>query len=390
MESWIIITIVVVLLLLSLIIGLILFFVMRDPTETNQIRVIAPGKGNINNVPIMKPPTKNWSVFVDNNEEVSVTTPNIHFTDGFCTAHKSLDGRRWILFLSEADSFRQEASSPLFHLTSSWKKIMGSSPCTNLGKWPQLENNSPYSAGAWLMTSIRCPTNPNVLIGLLHQESRSCNTAVGQGGLPTVKSIGYTTSNDDGLTWTRPEQCLWVHNDTQGDGKFKGVGDFCCLFDHLKNEYKMFFHSNNKIGLATSKDPMAAPGTWKLWTRNGFIEPKNGSGSDLGHETLPGMPIGGNPSCYFCNELGLFLCIVCTWQNKLMISSSEDGITWTSKPFPLTPHPRASGGPWPYPIFCDEAGGSTYLTDKFWVYYSKTISGRRGMFGKRVTVKREN
>jgi hypothetical protein len=73
-----------------------------------------------------------------------------------------------------------------------------------------------------------------------------------------------------------------------------------------------------------------------------------------------------------------------------MISSSEDGITWTSKPFPITPHPRANGAPWPYPIFCDEEGGSTYLTDTFWVYYSKTIGGRRGMFGKKVTVKRED
>jgi hypothetical protein len=358
-----------------------------DSTPPKQL-IVAPGSGNVNKVPLMKPPAKNWTVSVDNSKEVFVKTPNPHFSDGFCSAIPTKDGSKWQLYLSEAHSFRQIADSPFFHLAKgSYLELMGSSPCTRLGKWPRSENNSPFSAGAWLMTVIRCPSDPNTLMGLLHQESRRCDINPGQGGLGVTKSIGWTSSSDEGITWERPQQLLWTSTDTQG-GTFKGVGDFCCLWDHMKNHYKLYFHSNNKCGLAISEDSMGKPGTWKIWTKSGWKNPNNGTGGDLGHDNLPNFPTGGNPSCYINTELGLFMSIICTWQNKLMISSSEDGITWQSKPFPQEPHPRRQGGPWPYPLFISEVGGSNYLTDSFMVYYSKTTGNERGMYGKMVKVVR--
>ncbi len=359
---------------------------VRQSGYSTQPPLFEPGKPFKPGTPFTNPATS-WQVSVDNSSEIKVATPNIHFTDGYISSIKSRDNSRWLLFLSEADSFKGESNSPLFEtVNGNWKLLMGSPPCRNLGPWPKLE--SYWNAGCWLMAVIRCPTDDNLLVGYTHMESRDCSTQQGQGGLPVTKSIGYTTSRDEGNTWTKPEQILWVSNEyTQGQA-FKGCGDCCAIFNTAVNEWWLYFHSNNKVGLARSSHSQGIPGTYELWTKSGWRKPNNGQGKDLGHETLPGFPVGGNPSVYPCSFLQGYIGIICTWQNAIMICFSADGIKWESKPFPLQPHPRRPGGPWPYPCLVDPTGGTTIVGDKFMVYYSKTIGGGRGMYGKKVTLSR--
>lgn len=114
------------------------------------------------------------------------------------------------------------------------------------------------------------------------------------------------------------------------------------------NKRWMCYFSDGKMSMATSSDPMARPGTWYKWYRNGghrvagkcSVRPSDfGFASRLGFNS-PGLGgqhdyisnfdsvAGANPSVHFNTYLGKWIMVYHSWTGAVFITASKDTIWW--------------------------------------------------------------
>lgn len=231
------------------------------------------------------------------------------------------------------------------------------------------------------------------LVGFFHSESHW------KGQSCAYKSIGVAYSDDNGKTWTPGDKILSGTDPkpetSANDGRSYGLGDGCVVWNKERESwicyYSGFCPDKNDfvITMAESKDAEGRAGTWKKWDGHDFtVEGCNAvtglGGVNTSIESLSSYH-GGNPSVMYDSYLGKWLMVYHSWQRAIVMSYSEDGITWTV-PTAIIDHAMEPGGSM-YPNLVGP-DGDTEGGQNIRLYYSTDmVNGIRTLSVRRISFK---
>lgn len=287
-----------------------------------------------------------------------------YWLDGKMTTLKQPDGT-FILFWSEATSYRQEASTPWLEdnvgtLTSS-DAVFGRS----INKQAGFNDGGSWFIGVHSLGGNR-------MVGFFHAESHWKG-----GNGEAYKSIGVTYSDDLGKTWEAGEKILSSDEAKPETPKFSGLGDGCVVWNDVRKSWICYYSGyclsvwDYVITMAESTDPEGKPGTWKKWDGSSFTgvgcDPETGVGSvNVSIDKLVHRR-GANPSVMFNSHIGKWVITYHCWENYIVMSTSDDGINW-EEPIPLITKTMEPGGVM-YPNMISSEG-DTSGGKSFRIYYA--------------------
>lgn len=234
-------------------------------------------------------------------------------------------GDKWQMFWAEAVDVMTEAGTP-------WPEDhVGSLRSTNavFGKGFSSIHNCNEN-GSWFI-GIHQHGAPGHYIGFFHGESHWSNDGV------AFKTIGVAYSDDYGKNWHDAAPIL-TDDDPKGETEgWTGLGDGCVIWDQANKRYLCYYQSDVGYGkaalcMAASYDPEGASGTWKKWdgkdfTLEGYNATTTLGGKNIEIPNLERSP-GANPSVMWNTYLNKWVMAYHTWNNSIVISTSEDAINW--------------------------------------------------------------
>lgn len=213
------------------------------------------------------------------------------------------------------------------------------------------------------------------LAGFFHAESHYDGIA------SQYKSIGVAYSSDGGKTWNKSAKIISGPDPKpatgEGNGKSYGLGDGCVVWNEARKQWICYYsgYCNDPadfvISMAASSDPEGRPGTWKKWDGKDFTAEGCNQETGLGglNTKIVNLHLfrGGNPSVSWNTVLERWVMTYHTWGRNIVISYSEDGISW-SVPETIIGHTLEEGGSM-YPNIISEDGDLT-CGSEFRIYYS--------------------
>ncbi len=248
-----------------------------------------------------------------------------YWPDGKLSVLPMSEGR-YMCFWGEKYSYRTVADTPYpeEHIASlkAGNRVFG-----------QGINDVPgFSDGGGWLIGVH-PLDDGRLAGFFHAESHWSGDSEGR----AYKSIGVAYSSDGGVTWTEGEKILNVNYPKPQAPAWSGLGDGCVVYNPQRKEYICYYSANDgtdyKICMAASGDAAGASGTWKKWDGTEFTgigyDAATGAGSaDVSIDAL--RPVAGaNPTVMWNNYLKKWVMVYASWTKALILSSSDDGITWS-------------------------------------------------------------
>lgn len=294
-----------------------------------------------------------------------------YFPDAHISTLKEKDGK-YSMIWSGAENFRTIGSSPL----PEDQKFL--QPTTSVLDFRDKTSDVYYNGGMWLMSVFR--QDEDKLLGFYHAEDHwpmqpNPNWAV-------WKSIGRTTSTDNGFTWNNQEQIITAETVKPLQTANGGAGDFGVVWDK-KNSRWICYYQEGFVYMAMSSDPEGKPGTWYKYYEGDFTEPGIGGKQSK----IPGLEDtpGANPSIHFNTYLNEYVMVWGGWDPAVIyISKSEDLIHW-DKPEVLANYPDKKL--W-YPTIIgesDQEAGMTarlYYTEMDNDFSNRKFKGRTIVFNK--------
>ncbi|CAL5219354.1 g1170 [Coccomyxa viridis] len=184
-----------------------------------------------------------------------------------------------------------------------------------------------HSGGTWLM-AVYPVDGRSTLVGFLHAEDHYRDME--NTGGAAWKSIAVSYSEDQGITWSKPNLIITSPcqrpEDKPGWG---GSSDFSVV--KRGSEFFCFFIGTDIGGMcgvriARSGDPWGQPGSWFKWWEGSFSQP--GLGGREGEVKELGV-WGGNPSVTWNAYLERWLMVWHGWSPpNVYLSSSRDLLHW--------------------------------------------------------------
>ena len=173
------------------------------------------------------------------------------------------------------------------------------------------------------------------------------------------------------------------------------LGDGCVVWNEDRESwicyYSGFCTAENDfvITMAESTDPEGKAGTWKKWDGTDFTVEGCNQETGLGgpNTSISGLSAyhGGNPSVMYNTYLEKWIMVYHSWQSYIVLSYSEDGITWSS-PVTLISKTMEPGGSM-YPNLIGSEG-DTEGGRSIRIYYSTDmVNGIRTLSMRRIYFK---
>lgn len=242
----------------------------------------------------------------------------------FCVVKKDSDFQ---MFWGEADSFRTTAKSTLVedHINQVTDENLVFGIDSSEPKIPNINENGSWFIGVFPLD------DKGRYVGFFHGESHW--SLYGK----AHKSIGVAYSDDYGKTWHDSAPII-VDEPKPATEQWSGLGDGCVVRDEKNGRWVCYFQAKswwtNSICMAVSYDPEGKSGTWKKWDGSDFTidayDEKTGRGGNNVHlKNLDKKP-GANPSVMWNTYLNKWVMAYGTWEHRICISQSEDGIHWSS------------------------------------------------------------
>lgn len=215
------------------------------------------------------------------------------------------------------------------------------------------------------------------------------------------KSIGVSYSTDNGKTWDKGTKIISGPEPKpavgEGGGKSYGLGDGCVVWNEAKKMWICYYsgYCENPgdfvITMAASTDPEGKPGTWKKWDGSAFTLEACNQNTGLGAKDVKIANLdtyhGGNPSVMYNTELKVWVMAFHSWQRRIVIATSQDGISW-EKPIILIGIEDEKGGAM-YPNFISLDGDLT-SGKSFRLYYSANmVTSARDIYYRKIKLKNE-
>lgn len=331
-------------------------------------------------------PLQDYSVIV-HNDVSQVVLPKWHeevFPDGVCPVTPSFaQPGRFILIHPEQLNFRTVNQSPYYENIpqSDWREITSLGTRSNPLKWPTIPSEP---MAAWLFSLSRHPTQVGRHIGLLHLEKHEHSVAH-----PCFKALAIAYTDDEGITFTAPQLIVsYPLFDRKYEWNWSGTGDCSSLVWHEAGQRWLLYcytaQNGGGITVASSSDPSAKAGTWRLLKNGQFSVDAL---SNQPYDTILSDMSCGNPWVGYSVPLGSFLMMGSPWgkSNVLCFSTSQDGVNWTrpkrvyfDSPLGVTPL---------YPSLVGD-GGSAWINEKARLYYADSRpDGRRKMKVRTIEIK---
>lgn len=241
-------------------------------------------------------------------------------------------GDKFNMFWGEADSFKTTANTPYvedhINLLKNGNKVYGK----NIGTVQNGQKIKDFNEnGSWFI-GVFPLDDTGKYVGFFHGESHWDNS-----GAPAHKSIGVVYSDDYGSTWHDPAPII-VDCPKPSTPDWTGLGDGVVIWDHINNRWVCYYQGRRQLGsnclsMAVSYDKRGASGTWKKWDGNDFTidaYASGNSGRNVAINNLKDKP-GANPSVMWNTYLNKWIMVYATWEKRICISQSVDGVYW-SKP----------------------------------------------------------
>lgn len=162
--------------------------------------------------------------------------------------------------------------------------------------------------------------------------------------LTAYKSIGIAYSSDGGKTWDKGTKILSGPSpkpvSAEAGGRSYGLGDGCVVWNEKYGKWICYYcgaqdgNTDYLLCMAASEDPSAAPGTWKKWNGKDFTLEGCDSSTGLGGRDVAVAGLsrikGGNPSVSWNTYLNKWIMVYHSWAREVVLSTSEDGLVWTT------------------------------------------------------------
>jgi hypothetical protein len=328
-----------------------------------------------------------FTVTISGTPQVIIGLPSDSVPDGitFVAPAPFLGSNEWLFVLAEQDNLVATSTKARDYSSlspSNWFKPKGLGGSDNPLPW----DTKHHFGSAWIFAILPALVSPQFLIGFLHLE----NHIYGQAP-PTWKSLGVSYSHDKGQTWSTPQQIVTSPPYTDAfANQWSGSGDPCFLYDYKLREWRAYFFSAQVpqgFGIARSRDPTAAPGSWQVYMGNGKFA------DALTSTTFHAGPlVGGNPQVIWSKSLKCWLMSVTEWGHAGTVSFavSVDGYEWTNiKRITLASDLAQSGFP-TYPSLVSSEGGSLWMEEQATLYYANFTgfgsTGKRLMMSRKLTI----
>lgn len=251
-----------------------------------------------------------------------------YFPDGKICVVKNSD-TDYQIFWGEREDFLTTGNTPWpeDHI----KQIINSNVVYGGGKKDPVKGFS--DNGAWFI-GIHPLDNSGNYVGFYHAES----WWTGDSQQRAYKSIGVTYSNDYGKTWSNSAPIIVDTNKKPEEPAWSGLGDGCVIKDRFTGRWLCYYQAkagkNNYLCMASSDDSKGSSGTWKKWDGKDFtIEAYNSTtktgGQNVAIANLQKVA-GANPSVQWNEYLNKYVMVYHSWEYKIYISFSEDGINWST------------------------------------------------------------
>ncbi len=180
------------------------------------------------------------------------------------------------------------------------------------------------NGGSWLYSVF--PKVGERMVGFYHAED---HRFVGDPSSTFIayKSIARCESANGGRDWKKDVQILTAEKPKPEKPEWSGLGDHCTIWDAKEKRYICYFQEEGILRMASSSDPEGKAGTWKKWFEGQFSEP------GLGGRATPipnlDQAHGGNPSVHWNTFLQRWVIVYHTWPGSLVMSQSDDLISWS-------------------------------------------------------------
>ncbi len=173
------------------------------------------------------------------------------------------------------------------------------------------------NGGIWLLNAIRRPDG--VIVGFYHAEDHGCSPYT------EWNSTGVALSTNDGASFKRLGQIIGSPNPCKGNG---GIGATTVVWDHAAKRWLAWGGAN----AFESRDPDAAPGTWRGYDTNGAftVTMPCTDARQLGR--LPGLDGHCSSQAATWNTaLRRYLMLCTRWGDtrNIHVATSTNGIAWT-------------------------------------------------------------
>ena len=249
-----------------------------------------------------------------------------YWPDGKISVLQMSEGR-YVCFWGEKYSYRTMADTPYPEKHISMVQV------ANRVFGQGINDVEGFSDGGGWLTGVY-PLKDGRMAGFFHAESHWR----GNSGGHAYKSIGVAYSSDGGVTWTKGDKILNVDYLKPQSPQWSGLGDGCVVFNSARNQFICYYSANDgsdyKICMAVSDDPAGASGTWKKWDGVGFTGTGYDSATDMGGKDVSIVGLrsvaGANPSVMWNKYRQKWIMVYASWSKILVMSFSEDGITWSN------------------------------------------------------------
>ena len=251
-----------------------------------------------------------------------------YWPDGkFCFLPET-NNNSWVCYWGEGDTFRTEAGTTLLedHIANNnWRPVIG----RDIERLDGLNDG-----GSWIIGINRLENGK--LVGFFHIESRWPGDGI------SFKSIGVSYSLENGLTWESIKRILAPNYHKPQEPAWTGLGDGCVVWNSERQQYICYYQEVEAGGLcmAASSDPEGAPGTWKKWDGEGFTIEGCNQETQIGGKPalIKGLQsvLGSNPSVMWNDYLQKWIMVYAKWGGDIYVSSSIDGIEWSTPALLLT------------------------------------------------------
>lgn len=278
-------------------------------------------------VPGETPPASQAWTFTLGDSSVVPNSANVPiypwFPDGHITVLPGSNGD-YLMFWAEVESYRTIGTSPL---PQSHTKLNPSQQLFH----GRADNGDYDNGGIWLHSVFR-KAGQNLLGFFVAEDQYCCPRDPQQ---VAWRSVGVTSSQDDGATWGARQQILTANEERPALSdvhRWGGNGDGSAIWDPQRCRW-MFFYQHEYVTAAISTDPEGRPGTWFKYFKasendaGDFTEP----GLRGRDSALPGLDAihGGNPSVHFNRYLGKWVMVYHGWDpQRSYIATSVDLIHW--------------------------------------------------------------
>lgn len=216
------------------------------------------------------------------------------------------------------------------------------------------------------------------------------------------KSIGLAYSSDGGKTFDKGTKIISGPEPKpavgEGGGKSYGLGDGCVVWNEEKKMWICYYSAYCEdpadfvITMAASTDPEGKPGTWKKWDGSNFTLEACDQNTGLGAKDIKIANLdtyhGGNPSVMYNTVLKAWVMSYHSWQRRLVISTSPDGISWEKPSIIVGIEDEKDGAMYPNFISLE---GDLKSGKNFRLYYSANMKsgGSREIYYRKIKLKNE-